>query len=683
MAETSFEVKFGQLADSLVHERAPILAPYKVGFQLIEKDEDETRGVGVLAYNMDKQWLYVPVFWLAGTIKGHTLLYIKNTDMFVPLSESWVNYLKSKQPFSMGTPSDKAGEYSHSNKQGSPGSVNISTLGNFFNGGKVAHDLNLVSADTIIHMRATEKNPKRIDLQEWMPLFGKEAASSFILTLQKKPDFANAMMTFYGPDELTNLVTPAFEKKANATVEEVTIITTKDTDKIKDLTEDEKETVLKEDVLIKDSRTNTSKVFEDIIDSKTLETPRKTGIYEVLLSDGSFKTFGVIIPDQIVENNRIYKSNRTFRINDSTAFLIDPNKGKGVVRSTSLSDILAKQTNPTATQERQQIRRLGKAVTIDALLKSDCLLIDESGKALEIGYSGRQIKGRNGQIQVVVGGYKDTFTIIPTHKNGKLILNRGVLYLPQNARLFEMTCSAQDNEYALGSGNTVLNGMLKEGMQYIKIFSDGLQYAINSDKKQDRGLNKLAALNTLVKDHGIQGDMAQQLLKSVTTDNYKPLSKRYLIKYAEDQFELDSNVNGDDYEQKEEKISTSQPKAMDEQTVQQVQQAAKSGVKEILDVTVISSLAKKSKSLDIVDDYLSDLVKSLDRVGRLLFLFYWHNKDFKNRYGKQEMYDLEISLKDVMESTSDLVLFLKERTIHSNSVLDNAAGTLSENIGNA
>jgi len=56
-------------------------------------------------------------------------------------------------------------------------------------------------------------------------------------------------------------------------------------------------------------------------------------------------------------------------------------------------------------------------------------------------------------------------------------------------------------------------------------------------------------------------------------------------------------------------------------------------------------------------------MKSVDKLGRLLFLFYWHQDDFKERYGKNSLPEMEDSLRNAFESLADIVLFLKEKTI--------------------
>ena len=44
-------------------------------------------------------------------------------------------------------------------------------------------------------------------------------------------------------------------------------------------------------------------------------------------------------------------------------------------------------------------------------------------------------------------------------------------------------------------------------------------------------------------------------------------------------------------------------------------------------------------------------------------MFYWHNEEFKDRYGKQDLPELEDTLRNSFEILGDLVLFLKQKTI--------------------
>jgi hypothetical protein len=105
--DVGFEQSFASLAYAYVQERAPLLADYMVGFQLVDRNEDNTKAVGIFGFKVMDQWVYVPVFFMNGNLKGHELMYLKNQDTFVPLKENWVNYLLAKKPHVLGEPVDE------------------------------------------------------------------------------------------------------------------------------------------------------------------------------------------------------------------------------------------------------------------------------------------------------------------------------------------------------------------------------------------------------------------------------------------------------------------------------------------------------------------------------------------------------------------------------------------------
>ena len=74
-AEDDFEQKLAQMADAEISQSMPSLTPYKVGFQVIDKNEDETRGAGVMVYKFKEQWGAQPhpLFWQYALRPGESL----------------------------------------------------------------------------------------------------------------------------------------------------------------------------------------------------------------------------------------------------------------------------------------------------------------------------------------------------------------------------------------------------------------------------------------------------------------------------------------------------------------------------------------------------------------------------------------------------------------------------------
>ena len=63
--------------------------PYRLGFEIVFKNDDNTRMVGIFVFRVDDDLLYAPVFFINGEIKGTDLLYRHATKKFVPLTNDW------------------------------------------------------------------------------------------------------------------------------------------------------------------------------------------------------------------------------------------------------------------------------------------------------------------------------------------------------------------------------------------------------------------------------------------------------------------------------------------------------------------------------------------------------------------------------------------------------------------
>jgi hypothetical protein len=105
--------------------------------------------------------------------------------------------------------------------------------------------------------------------------------------------------------------------------------------------------------------------------------------------------------------------------------------------------------------------------------------------------------------------------------------------------------------------------------------------------------------------------------------------------------------------------------AMDLQAAGVAQQAANAGQKQVFDHATIGGLAHLYDSGTVIDSYIPELMQSLDRLGRILFLFYWKNEEFSERYGTEDLAEMEDMLRGVFKSFGDLVLQLRQKTIDS------------------
>lgn len=56
-------------------------------------------------------------------------------------------------------------------------------------------------------------------------------------------------------------------------------------------------------------------------------------------------------------------------------------------------------------------------------------------------------------------------------------------------------------------------------------------------------------------------------------------------------------------------------------------------------------------------------MQAVDRLGRVLFLYYWKNEDFGERYGTSETVEMEDTLRSVFKQFGNLALTLRSKTI--------------------
>jgi len=83
----------------------------------------------------------------------------------------------------------------------------------------------------------------------------------------------------------------------------------------------------------------------------------------------------------------------------------------------------------------------------------------------------------------------------------------------------------------------------------------------------------------------------------------------------------------------------------------------------VLDASVLMGLLRTTDVGEKVQKFIPSLIGGLDKVGRLLFMVYWHQEQFEELYGKQDSIDLENNLKNVFESLGELVIFLHQRSL--------------------
>jgi hypothetical protein len=304
--------------------------------------------------------------------------------------------------------------------------------------------------------------------------------------------------------------------------------------------------------------------------------------------------------------------------------------------------------------------------------------------------------------------YRDGVRIhLGASKGSKLRASMGDIFVPEDFKMLKCVPGEDDKADAEDAGQSscgcgeskdppLMPGNLADAqlalMQKtaaLTVYHNGSEVVIN----KQAGLTPIKALVTLVEHHGLREADAREILKTAAA------RRKYegRIKYA-DPYGAPMLVNsapsapsdpgpvmggetimgtsvptqlGIDIGMPVSGMSASQtdrsiynPNTMfDQKDIRSVAEAAQSGQREVFDTAMIGGMLRAVRDDSIVDRYMGELTKGLDKLGRIMFMFYWHGDRFADRYGKADMPELEDSLRNAFEMLGDVILFLKQKTI--------------------
>ena len=107
--------------------------------------------------------------------------------------------------------------------------------------------------------------------------------------------------------------------------------------------------------------------------------------------------------------------------------------------------------------------------------------------------------------------------------------------------------------------------------------------------------------------------------------------------------------------------SMSQEAQFDPEAAELANNAAQSGQKDVFDKAAIGGLAKVYDTGAVIDSYLPEFMQAIDRLGRVMFLYYWKHDDFVERYGTDTIVEMEDVLRSTFKQLGKLTLDLRNK----------------------
>lgn len=298
--EQDFEQSFFQLAYDKLQEKLYNLLPFLVGFEIVNKEEDGTKALGVFAFKSNNnQIIYVPAFFLDGTVKGLDILYSKNNEQFYPLNEDFAELFLKDDVTGIGDTSPES-------KQNIQKSIRTGDLKNLVTPprtGKTAFaefvgDVQKTASERVF------KETKHTSLVDFVKDADPVVKKAFQRLFEENDDFCESVLRYYPLDKVAEAITlPKAPVKIDE--RELKLITSKDNAEVKKLAEAQKEKLLTDGYLILDKRAEEQKTKFGLFNyAAQFSTPNETGFYSYITENGGLRLGLIIVCPQRLKSEK-------------------------------------------------------------------------------------------------------------------------------------------------------------------------------------------------------------------------------------------------------------------------------------------------------------------------------------------------------------------------------------------
>lgn len=765
------EGDFGALAHQFVSDRADMLMPYMIGFEVVERNSSGSRVVGVFAFKISGKIYFIPVFFINGQIKGMVSLYDRDTNTFSQLTDSNISKILTPVVSDMGNTVDRrqmAKEVDYANMAGfsNPYAKIASSairgawcdMANHASTALLDPDIKREFSNLVLSTKEAEFTPYESDDSElrylltWLGPRAEKTINDRILGTEK---MASAVDMLYGNATAFKLRSGDFFKTAKEfddrdyEVDGIHVKVVSNLHELSDEVTDENRKYFQEHGFEIEDKRDTRKLSELYMtdEAHTLTSPEVSGSYEIFGADGKFHKATIFLAN--TENKPLTSEGGAF-------ILIN---GTGMLYSGDPSDILVKYNHATKEDLSKNLWKKGvKPSSSSIKIDNFYAVVNNSGKCEGV----YDITGMRKE-----PGSPTTYAISDPEYNvpraiasvttsrrtpvlhdlsrmctfpSNLIIRKGdasgarrsgkaLIISSEGHRLIDLGRGARDNRadvsdgtsyndpysnkpFSLGTMSDYINGMYKEGFAKVSIRKDNGSldtFDIISDVASNGSLNTKQATVLLTLGYNIDADTSKTIMKYARDDGEASFLVRlksaqarlpeddvFIPPYMFPEFTRSDSRTGTLIQDHSPEILTSHtisslppqnplrpgiddeafsgssnPESTDMEDIDDVFQlaemAAETGQRTVFDHAGIAGLSKLYDVGSLLDSYIPEMMKSVDRLGRLLFLFYWRNQGFSERFGEDSMPEIEDTLLTIYRQFGDLVIKLGEKPISTDA----------------
>lgn len=725
-ADDQIEGAFFQLAYQRLQDTLKNLIPYLVGFEIVKKNEDNTKALGVFGFRSNGgQILYVPAFFINGKVKNLDLLYSKNNEQFYPLNEDFAEMFIKEELLGLGDNS----------KENRSDIMRDATQGDYRQMSVPPRTGRYAIASVIDYVKDSDNNTKK----------------AFTELIEKDAEFCEAVLRFYPLDKVAEAIVPLEDgdkyRKSSQAPKKLKLIQPTDKDEVKKLTQSGKETLLTQGYVIVDARAVDEKSTFGAVDYlKKFTNPDESGFYSYITKMGGLR-YGLLIvrPKQLQQDfatddtlvvDLDSKDGTTYikdhkgvfikdqiRVQDYSAahkMMVDVAEGKpGYSNVYILINENLKATQPFRINANFKDASGIRRISVEPYSESSWC--ERDGKGGQWDKPGSVHDLPRGNYYEHPKKAKEVMLVMTKRQSDRLEYKDCMIYVPSGYKLLKITpadhnrpvmpmypenspmISKKDKEESnkrkleaeaekerLVKGEPgypgTLHGILKDKNIFpMTVHTNGSEYFVDLDgakKKYDDPIKaKIAMVMELGLDEKAASDLLDSLVPGFTKKGHVKLA--YTGDVHPQPFEEQPYVNEfgqnttvgvgqentlptmDSYTgnpTRQDLGSMPEVKGIDPKYVTQAVQLAQNGQKEIFDTHTLSTLAKYVGVGDKISEYLPSMVESMDRLGRILFLLHWETDKFKEMYGRGDLPELVELVTSVFKNLGDLIIFLKRKS---------------------
>jgi len=696
-SSTEFEKAFSNLVMAVMIDQFPQLSERMLGFQVIEKSEDERKAIGVMGLDIGGKLALAPFFFNKGELVGNELLWLAEGNIFVPKIPEWIDHLMMHHHMPLGT---------LVSENIRPIQPTMDFL-RFLPTKAASADWLTNYLPDIAYARYNPPRLKGVNLERAIANSPKIAAA-FIKLSEAWP--AIKLYKSFGVDRLLKIAKGSVKagqsilyqptKRQQVKTAAVEVLTTDDINDPR-LSVEDKIKLKKNGYFIIDKRKAFSKYakaddVEITLREQIQSGVSEPGIYKVLCGeDGKFHRALVIpfrVPPRLCSTSRSvdfaepypnkYYSDLPTRI--YVEFLGDKDEKYVYHPHDLLVQVDSKEPDEKFHKalEKRSITPRGiiREITNKTFGDEEFIIIDKENSVIRVVVSGHA--GRDGHSIGLRASAEDKPVEIKETPTGNIVFGAHSIFVPPDARAVPITYKKVKKLNFTGRPDILQKRVAKgdfDELVVIKFNKD--HYAINGEDK-----DRKQAISDLLIVYGLSEKSAEDVLNKSTRQG-----TRWIIEKQAEQISLDPRLTpapgmiepptvpdmlfgsqvptkpGLRYLMTVSSVKGIMPvrrranEPLNPELVRAVQEAAQTGQKEVFDTTTLSSLLSIADDREIIDKHLPDVLQAVDALGRILFTFYWHSDDFEKRYGQYDVERIKNMLSAQFKQLGKLAVMLKEQ----------------------